>query len=504
MEGEMYADGAVVGTGSPELDALLLGGLPANRVYLIEGSPGTGKTTLAMQFLLEGARRGEPGLYVAISESERELHGIAASHGWSLDGIRIYEMIDPSNNLEPDSQYSMFHPSEVELGTTTKGVLDVVEKYQPRRIAFDSLSELRLLSQSPLRYRRQILALKQFLSGRDCTVLLLDDKSSLDEDLQVQSIAHGVITLENVPSEYGEERRRLRVKKIRGRRYQAGYHDFEIERGGLKIFPRKPLEAATPVDGRVPLSSGNGSLDRLLGDGVSPGTSVLLLGPAGTGKSSCATLYAISAASRGERAAFFIFDESVETLLQRSKGLGMDLAPHVESGRVTIRKIDPGEVSPGEFAHLVRETAKERDGEGRASVVVIDSLNGYLASMPEERFLTMQLHELLSYLSDAGVVTFLVVTQHGMMGSGMATPVDASYLADAVILFRYFESGGEIRQAISVVKKRSGTHERTIREFSMVGGRIAVGEPLREFHGVLAGTPVFHGAVKDLLRPGDA
>lgn len=492
-------EGSTVKTGSPELDAILLGGLPANRVYLVEGSPGTGKTTLAMRFLLEGLQAGETGMYVAISESTRELEAIAASHGWSLDGILIYELIGSEETLDADSQYSMFHPSEVELGATTKGVLEFVEKHKPRRIAFDSLSELRLLAQNPLRYRRQILALKQFFSGRDCTVILLDDKTSTHEDLQVQSIAHGVLTLESIPSEYGDERRRLRVKKLRGRQYIAGYHDFEIVPGGLSIFPRKALVPSVPHEASQYLLSGNDSLDRLLGDGISPGTSALLLGPAGTGKSSCATLYAISAAQRGERAAMFLFDESVETLLQRAEGLGMDLAPHVESGRIAIRKIDPGEVSPGEFAHMVREASKDRDGEGRVSVVVVDSLNGYLASMPEERFLTMQLHELLSYLSAAGVVTFLVVTQHGMLGSGMFAPVDASYLADAVILFRYFEAEGEIRQAISVVKKRSGSHERTIREFSMSNGRIAVGEPLRDFQGVLGGIPNYRGSSAKLM-----
>jgi circadian clock protein KaiC len=397
----------------------------------------------------------------------------------------------------------MFHPSEVELGTTTRGVLDFVEKHKPRRIAFDSLSELRLLAQNPLRYRRQILALKQFFAGRDCTVLLLDDRTTLSEDLQVHSIAHGVISLESIPSEYGDERRRLRIKKLRGRQYMAGYHDFEIVPGGLSIYPRKALAPSVPHDHAEYLLSGNESLDQLLGDGISPGTSALLLGPAGTGKSSCAALYAISAAKRGERAAIFTFDESVDTLLERAHGLGMDLATHVESGRIAIKKIDPGEVSPGEFAHMVREASKDRDEEGRLSLVVIDSLNGYLASMPEERFLTMQLHELLSYLSASGIVTFLVVTQHGMLGSTMSSPVDASYLADAVILFRYFEANGEIRQAISIVKKRSGGHERTIREFSMRGGRIAVGEPLREFQGILSGIPTYLGAPAQLMEQTD-
>lgn len=503
MSASEAAGQMIVSTGLPELDAILLGGLPANRVYLVEGTPGTGKTTLAMRFLLEGLRHGEPGMYVAISETRQELQAIADSHGWSLDGLLIYELVDPAESLDAESQYSMFHPSEVELGATTRGVLDFVEKHKPRRIAFDSLSELRLLAQNPLRYRRQILALKQFFAGRDCTVLLLDDRTTLSEDLQVHSIAHGVVSLESIASEYGDERRRLRIKKLRGRQYLAGYHDFEIVPGGLSIYPRKALAPGIAHRDARYLLSGNESLDRLLGEGISPGTSALLLGPAGTGKSSCATLYAISAANRGERAAMFLFDESVETLMERAEGLGMDLAPHVKSGRIAIEKVDPGEVSPGEFAHKVREATKDGDGRGRVSVVVIDSLNGYLASMPEERFLTMQLHELLSYLSAAGIVTFLVVTQHGMMGATMSSPVDASYLADAVILFRYFEAQGEIRQAISVVKKRSGGHERTIREFSMANGQISVGQPLREFQGVLSGIPTFRGNADKLMDKND-
>ena len=486
-------------TGIAQLDTILGGGLTRNRLYLVEGLPGTGKTTLALQFLMEGVRHGQPGLYVTLSETKAELEAVAKSHGWSLEGIHIYELVDPDHSLEADSQYTMFEPSEVELGATMKGMLRQLEALKPQRLALDSLSEMRLLAQSALLYRRQILALKQYFVGRECTVLLLDDKTTHDEDQQLHSIAHGVIGLEHVLSDYGGERRKLRVMKYRGRQFEGGYHDFHIDRGGLRVFSRRAWMADAHEGSTQPLLSGNASLDALLGDGLSAGTSTLLLGPAGVGKSSCATLYAISAAKRGERAAFFIFDERRDSLLERSAGLGMDLTDYLEQGSIVIHQLDPGDLSPGEFAHAVREAVRPDADGNQATVVVIDSLNGYLNAMPNERYLTVQMHELLKYLGACGVVTFLVVAQHGMLGHTMASPVDTSYLADAVVLFRYFEAGGEIRQAISVVKKRTGSHERTIREFRMKDGRIEVGEPLREFRGVLAGTPSFVGQSSDLL-----
>ncbi|MGV3485701.1 MAG: ATPase domain-containing protein [Planctomycetaceae bacterium] len=495
-------DKSLLSTGIPELDTILGGGLAADRLYLIEGSPGTGKTTMALQFLLEGIKNGEPGLYVTLSETKPELIAVAQSHGWSLDGLEIYELIDPSDSLEVDAQYTMFEPSEIELGKTIRGVLEKVSEIKPRRVALDSLSEMRLLAQSPLRYRRQILALKQFFVGRDCTVLLLDDKTSHEEDQQLQSIAHGVISLTHVLSDYGGERRRLRVIEYRGQRFEGGSHDFHLGRGGIQVFPRKGLIQPPQPASLTPLASGNSSLDSLLGDGLMPGTSTLLLGPAGVGKSSCATLYAVSAARRGERAVIFIFDESREALLKRSKGLGMDLDEYLDAGLLTIYQLDPGEVAPGEFAHIVREAVRPDVNGIPASVVVIDSLNGYLNSMPNERYLTIQMHELLKHLGHCRVVTFLVVAQHGMLGQSMLTPVDTSYLADAVILFRYFEAGGSIHQAISVVKKRTGGHERTIRELRMNDGEIRIGPPLKNFHGILAGTPTFTGASEDLMRIG--
>lgn len=491
----------LVSSGNVELDAVLGGGFTSDRVYLIEGEPGTGKTTLAMQFLMEGARQGEPAVYVTLSETKAELYAVAESHGWSLDGIEIYELIDPGDSFESESQYTMFEPAEIELAETTREMLAEIERIKPTHVVIDSLSEFRMLAQSGLRYRRQILALKQFFTGRNCTVLLLDDMCSAEHDLQLHSIAHGVVNLDRPVTDFGRERRRLRVVKFRGRQFQSGYHDFDILRGGIAIYPRiadRITESLT--ESNTPLLSNNEALDKLLGGGVHPGTSTLLLGPAGVGKSSCAVMFAVAAAHRGEHAIIYAFDEGRDTLVTRARGLGMDLESLESKGMLTIQVIDPGDISPGQFAHMVRCSVRDGNAGRRTTVVVIDSLNGYLSAMPEERFLHMQMHELLSYLAGRGITTFLVVAQHGMLGSTMQTPVDASYLADTVLLFRYFESGGSIRQAISVVKKRSSSHERTIREFRMQDGRIIVGEPLSEFRGILAGTPVFHGESSALLK----
>jgi circadian clock protein KaiC len=477
-------------TGIEGLDDILCGGFTPNRLYLLEGVPGSGKTTLALQFLQEGARRGEPVLYVTLSESEEELRGVAASHGWSLDGITIHELAPSEDSLQPDEQYTMFHPSEVELGTTTKAILADVERIKPARIVFDSLSELRLLAGNPLRYRRQILALKQFFGGRSCTVLLLDDLTSTDRDLQVQSIAHGVLRLEQMHPEYVAERRRLLVLKYRGVRFRGGYHDFIIQRGGLEVFPRLIASEQRAPLVMEKLGSGIAELDTLLGGGIERGTSTLIVGAPGAGKTSLASQFVLSAAEQGQNAALFIFDESLHTLLSRSAGLGIDLRKHLDTGRVTVRQVNPAELSPGEFAHAIRRAVEHQS----ASVVVIDSLNGYLNAMPEERFLTIQLHELLTYLGHAGVATLLIGAHQGLIGGPMVSPVDASYLADAVILLRYFEMKGEVRQAISVVKKRGGAHERTIREFRMEQGRVSIGQPLRDFRGVLTGVPILEGA----------
>lgn len=486
-------------TGIVELDNVLGGGLAQNRLYLIEGDPGTGKTTIGLQFLLEGVRLGEPTLYVTLSETKDELIAVAESHGWSCDAIDIYELIDPSEELDSESQYTMFEPSEIELSQTVRRVLAEVERIKPRRVVFDSLSEMRLLAQSPLRYRRQILALKQFFVGRDCTVILLDDMTA-SNDQQLQSIAHGVIRLEHLLGEFGGERRRLRVMKYRGREFQGGTHDMRLVRGGVQLFPRKSDQVEQVKRKKTLQTSGNTALDTLLGNGLPAGSSTLLLGPAGVGKSSCGTLYALSAAQRGERAILFLFEESTESLITRSLGLGMDLQPHIDAGRIEIYQLDAGELSPGEFSHNVRAAVKGEEGQALATVVMIDSINGYLNSMPHERFLVVQMRELLKQLGEMQVVTFLVVAQHGMLGQSVGSPVDASYLTDNVILFRYFEAQGEIRKAISVVKKRSGGHENTIREYSMAKGQILVGEPLREFQGVLTGVPKYQGDQANLSR----
>ena len=491
---------ARLATGSEGLDQVLNGGFPANRLYLVEGDPGTGKTTLALQFLIEGARGGEAVLYVTLSETKEELTSVAASHGWTLEGINIHELVPPEDALRSEEQYTIFHPSEVELGDTTKAIIEEVERIEPRRVVFDSLSEMRLLARDPLRYRRQILALKQYFAGRQCTVLLLDDRTSTDADLQVQSIAHGVVALEQLALDYGAERRRLRVTKLRGSRFRGGFHDFTIKTGGVEVYPRLVAADHRQESRGESVSSGVAELDSLLGGGLDRGTSTLVMGPAGSGKSSLAAQLVAASAGRGERAATFIFDEGVSTYLKRADGLCCGLRAEVDAGRVTVQQVDPAELSPGEFASRVC-AAVERDGAG---LVVIDSLNGYLQAMPDERFLTSQMHELLTYLNQRGVVTLLVMAQHGFMGVAMNSPVDVSYLADTVVLLRYFEAAGAIRRAVSVVKKRTGSHEDTIREFRLSPGGIVVGKPLSEFHGVLTGVPSYVGGAtaRDLLPRG--
>jgi circadian clock protein KaiC len=475
----------LISSGIAGLDDILGGGLTAGRLYLVEGTPGAGKTTLALQFLLEGAARGESVLHVTLSETESEMRGVARSHGWDLGAIHVREMLPSQETLEPDEQYTMFHPSEVELGETTHRILKDVEELKPRRVVFDSLSELRLLSGNSLRYRRQILALKQFFAGRACTVLLLDDLTALQHDLQVQSIAHAVLRLEQLNSDYGASRRRLIVVKYRGHDFRGGYHDYKIVRGGLVVFPRLiAAEYAREVD-QSSVRSGIEALDVLLGGGLQRGTSTLLIGPPGTGKSSVAVQFAIAAAQRGEHSAFFVFDESLNTLRTRSRGMGMGLQPYIDSGHISVRQVDPAELSPGELVHDIREAVLG----GRAGLVVIDSLNGYLNAMPNEQFLIIQLHELLTFLGQCGVATLLIGAQHGLIGTQMQTPVDASYLADGVVLLRYFEADGMVRQAISVMKKRGGAHERSIRDFAMSADGIHVGPPLREFRGILTGVP---------------
>lgn len=475
---------AFLSTGIVGLDHVLTGGLTRDRLYLIEGEPGTGKTTLAIQFLNEGARLGETVVYVTLAETIVELRAVAMSHGWSLDKVHLHEIIPSEGILSSDQQYTMFHPSEVELGSTTRQILDVVEKYKPSRLVIDSLSELQLLAESPLRYRRQVLGLKQYFSTRSCTVLLLDDRSAHGADLQVRSVAHGVIALDLINLPYGAERRKVRVVKYRGIAFQGGMHDYKIANGGLIVYPRLVASTSREFRAHVQLASGIGTLDKLLGGGLEQGTSTLISGPPGTGKSSLAAQFVNAATQRGERAAMFLFEEAENNLLNRSRGLNMTLEAAMDAGLLTIQQVDPAEMSPGEFAHSVCVAAA--DG---ATVVVIDSLNGYLNAMPDERFLTAHLHELLTYLGQRGVVTILVGVHQGMLGSQLTTTIDASYIADNVMMLRYFEADGEVGQAVSVFKKRASLHERTIRRFALTSAGIEVGDVMKGYHGILTGVP---------------
>jgi circadian clock protein KaiC len=502
MSSELAGAGdETIRSGIEGLDDIIRGGFPKNCLYLVTGLPGTGKTSLAMQYLIEGLAHGERCLYVTLSETRAEIEKVARSHGWSLAGLQIQELIPSERNLSADAQLTVFNPSEMELGETTEALIAAVNKYRPQRLVIDSLSELRLIAQNALRYRRQVLALKQFFGGHDCTVLLLDDRTGGIEDDHLQSIAHGVVMLEQLVNQFGAERRRVRISKMRGVPFRGGYHDFTIRRGGLDIFPRLVASEHVAEFVEEQIASGNGPLDHLLGGGLPTGTSTLLIGPAGTGKSTIATQFASTAAARGQRVAMFIFDENIGTFRSRSRKLGLKIDDALQSGAITVQQVDPAELSSGEFAAIVRRAAEGKDANGEpARMIIIDSLNGYLNAMPEEKYLTAQLHELLSYLGQKGVVTMMTVTQSGMVGT-MSSPVDTTYLADNVILFRYFEAAGHVRRAISVVKKRSGHHERTIRELDLNERGVVIGEPLANFHGVLTGVPTYLGNPEPLLKP---
>ncbi len=481
-------------TGIAGLDEILCGGLIRGRVFLLEGSPGTGKTTAAMEFLLEGAAQGERTLYITLSETDEELRDAGRSHGWDLSGVEIFELVPPESLLDEQQQQSLLYSSDLELGETTRMIFDAVERTKPHRVVIDSLSEIRLLAQSSLRYRRQVLALKHYFAKKAATVLLLDDLTTEALDKTVHSVAHGVVRLEERAPEYGSERRRLRIVKYRSRRFRGGYHDFTIKTGGLQVYPRLVSGEHRTEFARAALSSGNSELDQLLGGGVERGSSCLILGPAGTGKSLMALYFALTAIQRGERAALFVFDEELGLLFARMTTFGIDLQALSDGGQLLIQQVDAAEMSPGEFAARVRDVV---DGAG-IKTVIIDSLNGYQAAMPEESFLVLHMHELLQYLNRQGASTFLTVAQHGLVGE-MKSPVDVTYLADTVLLLRYFEAAGHVRRAVSVIKKRTGGHEKTIREYAIDDRGLTLGAPLEGFQGVLRGVPNFVGTNGALL-----
>lgn len=485
-------------TGIPGLDMVLEGGMARNRLHLLEGSPGTGKTTIALQFLLAGLENNESGIYVSLSETEQELREGARSHGWEIPNkIEIFELVPPESVLDPDQHQSLLYSSDLELGETMQRIFETIERLKPKRVVIDSLSEIRLLAQSSLRYRRQILALKHYFAQNQSTVILLDDLTTESTDRAVHSIAHSVIHLDQLAPIYGGERRRLRIVKCRGQSFRGGYHDFCIEKGGIAVYPRLvAAEHRTGFTGHT-ITSDIKELDALLGGGLAQGSSTVIIGPAGTGKSLLLFHYIAAAARRGERAALFVFDEELGLMLTRAKALGIDLAALRDQGKLFIQQMDAAELTPGEFSHRVRACV---DGE-KIKTVIIDSLNGYQAAMPEEQYVVLHLHELLQYLNRQGAATFLTVAQHGMVGADMKQPIDITYLADSVILLRYFEALGRVRRAMSVVKKRTGSHEDTIREFQIDSRHgITLGQPLVEFQGVLRGVPTYVGPSGPLMR----
>jgi len=484
-----------VQTGVPGLDDVLGGGLPGGRLYLLHGTPGVGKTTLALQFLLEGVKKREQVLYITLSETREEILQVASSHGWTLDGVALYELSSVEQTLRLEEPNHLYATSDVELEETMRVLLSEVDRVRPRRVVFDSLSEIRLLAQTAMRFRRQVLSLKQFFTGRGATVLLLDDMTAEQDGLLLQSLAHGVLFLNQTASPYGADRRTLRVVKLRGTSYRTGRHDVVIRTGGIRVFPRLVAAEHRSSFGAEAMSTGITELDHLLGGGLDRGAATLLMGPAGTGKSAMAMQLACAAASRGEHVAMFLFEERLGTFHARAASMNLPVARYVDEGLIRVTQIDPAEVPPDEFTHLVR-IAVER---GKAKLLVVDSISGYFMAMPERHSITLQLHELLSYAGDQGVAAVLTLAQTGFVGN-MQSPVDMSYLADTVVLFRYFEAGGRVRKALSVVKKRSGGHEDTIRELGFGSEGIQVGRPLTGFRGILTGVPMDEREASDSRR----
>lgn len=497
---ELLQEAGPVSSGLPALDYILRGGFAANRIHLIEGEPGAGKTTLGLQFLLEGKSKNERCLYITLTEGRGELMNVAATHGWDLDGIDIFELVPPELSLDPEREQSILYASDLELGETVRLVMQEVERVAPARVVFDSLSEIRLLAQGPLRFRRQVLAMKHFFATRHCTVLFLDDLTQREDDLSLHSLAHGVVRLEQIALTYGAERRRLRVYKMRGRAFHGGFHDFLIRTGGLDVFPRLVAGSHPEIGGdQRSALSGITELDELLGGGLDYGTSTLIVGPSGCGKSTIAMQFVAAALKRGEKALFISFDETDRVFHQRAKGLGWDFETAHADGNFIFRQVDPAELSPGELAATVSRSVEQ---EG-VDVVVLDSLTGYQHAMPEEQFLLLQMHEMLTYLNQQGILTLVILAQSGMVGQHMQSPVDMTYLSDAVLLLRFFEAEGEIHRAISVLKKRTGSHESAIREMRIDSGGVRVGAKLAGFRGVLTGTPTYEGRGALLEDRGD-
>lgn len=487
-------DAAPINSGVPGLNHLMRGGFAKGRAHLVEGRPGAGKTTVGLQFLLDGVRQGETCLYITLSESKRELQSVAHRHGWSLEELEIYELVPPELSLDKSQYQSMLHSSELELGETLQMALAAIEKHRPSRLVFDSLSEIRLLSQGSLRYRRQVLALKSFVLLNDITTLFLDDLTGEQDDLNLHSVCHGVLRLEHYVPEYGAERRRLRLIKMRGVQIRGGFHDMVIHPGGVTVFPRLVAADHAQKDFGSDADSGT-ALDTLFKGGLPRGTSTLIMGPSGVGKSSISARYAYAALNRGETVYLVTFEETRHLVIERARGMGMDLEPFLESGLLILDQVDPAELSPGEITGRLQHAVEEAG----VRMVVIDSLTGYLNSLPEEKQLLLQMHEILTYLNQQGIVTLLLLANHGLIGH-MTTPIDVTYLSDSVMLLRYFESGGRIRRAVSIVKKRTGPHEDTIREFTLSSEGLSVGEPLAQFSGVLSGTPRFEGDRASLMH----
>lgn len=483
-------------TGVVGLDDIVCGGLPRGHVYLIQGEPGTGKTTLGMQFLMEGVRNGEKVLYITFSETRRELIDIATGHGWNIDEVELLELSVIESELRPEAMNTLFHPAEIELGKITKVMLDAIERIKPLRVVFDSVSEMRMVSEVSTRFRRVMLALKQHLTDARITVLLLDDLTTSPRDLQILSIVHGVLLLEMLTLEFGAARRRMTISKLRGVRFRGGYHDLVLQRGGMRIFPRLVAGDHYKTFKQETVSSGLAELDALMQGGLDRGTSTLVIGPAGSGKSTIALQYAVTAAARGEKVDFYSFEENPSTMLARTAAIGMDLRGRIDSGNLRVHNIDTAEISPGEFAENIRFAVEEED----VRMIILDSLNGYMHAMPQEQYLMLQLHELFAFLNRQGVVTIITLAQQGLMGP-MQTPVDVTYLADSAIVTRYFEADGAVHKALSVVKKRSGAHEDTIRAMTINRAGLRIGEPLRHFRGVMTGVPVYVGTGGGSLAP---